>query len=360
VLVKVAECLYRNQSSGTYYALVKRGGKQFRRSLKTTDRAMAGRLLVDYRRKVERLTAPAEARQVTFEELAKVWFASASATLKSSSALRRELAMRQLFRFFGKMPVRQITRRDCETWVSQHAGQVSASTYNKEVETLRLVLEYAKREGIVMDNAAENLRRRKMEKGKMVIPSKEQFRLLVETLRACGSRYQQAADLVELLAFSGMRLAEGTSLRWEDVDFVAERFVVTGGEVGTKNHEARPVPLFPALRGFLQRKQSKGHPAHSDLVVGIGSAKNAMASACAKAGLPDFTHHHLRHFFVSNAIEAGVDFKTIAAWVGHKDGGVLVAKTYGHLRDTHSAEMAKRMVYGVGNYKEGSADLAAP
>ena len=46
---------------------------------------------------------------------------------------------------------------------------------------------------------------------------------------------------------------------------------------------------------------------------------------------------------VSNAIEAGVDFKVIASWVGHKDGGVLVAKTYGHLRDTHSFDMAKRM-----------------
>jgi integrase len=73
-----------------------------------------------------------------------------------------------------------------------------------------------------------------------------------------------------------------------------------------------------------------------------------MQSACKKAGLPEFHHHSLRHFFVSNAIEQGVDFKTIAAWVGHKDGGMLVAKTYGHLRDTHSAEMAKRMTFNAG------------
>ena len=53
----------------------------------------------------------------------------------------------------------------------------------------------------------------------------------------------------------------------------------------------------------------------------------------------------MRHFFVSNAIEAGVDFATIAAWVGHKDGGVLVAKTYGHLRQSHSAAMAERMSF---------------
>jgi len=53
----------------------------------------------------------------------------------------------------------------------------------------------------------------------------------------------------------------------------------------------------------------------------------------------------MRHFFCSNAIEAGIDFKVIASWLGHKDGGILVAKTYGHLRAEHSAEMAKRMTF---------------
>src|ERR1017187_7423879 len=79
----------------------------------------------------------------------------------------------------------------------------------------------------------------------------------------------------------------------------------------------------------------------------IGKATKAMERACKLAGLATFTHHCMRHYLVSNAIEAGVDFKTIAAWVGHKDGGLLVAKTYGHLRDTHSFEMAKRMTFAA-------------
>ena len=49
----------------------------------------------------------------------------------------------------------------------------------------------------------------------------------------------------------------------------------------------------------------------------------------------------------SGNIEAGIDYKVIAGWLGHKDGGILVAKTYGHLRDTHSFEMAKRMTQGA-------------
>jgi hypothetical protein len=45
VFHKVAENLYRLESSGGYYALVKMGGKQFRRSLRTKDRKLADRRL---------------------------------------------------------------------------------------------------------------------------------------------------------------------------------------------------------------------------------------------------------------------------------------------------------------------------
>ena len=41
----VGENLYRHVPSGNYYALLKRGGKQFRRSLKTPDRPLAQRRL---------------------------------------------------------------------------------------------------------------------------------------------------------------------------------------------------------------------------------------------------------------------------------------------------------------------------
>jgi len=42
-LQKVGECLYRYSSNGVYYARIKTGGKEIRRSLKTTDRDLAKR-----------------------------------------------------------------------------------------------------------------------------------------------------------------------------------------------------------------------------------------------------------------------------------------------------------------------------
>ena len=38
---------------------------------------------------------------------------------------------------------------------------------------------------------------------------------------------------------------------------------------------------------------------------------------------------------------------TIAAWLGHKDGGILVGKVYGHLLDEHRSKAAKQVRFGL-------------
>ena len=103
------------------------------------------------------------------------------------------------------------------------------------------------------------------------------------------------------------------------------------------------MPLFPAMRKILESTFDLDKVSRDEYLFKLKSASASLDAASRIAGLPRFTHHCLRHFFVSNAIEKGIDFKTIANCIGHKDGGLLVAKTYGHLRDSHSHEMAKLM-----------------
>src|SRR6058998_3929097 len=47
VLQKVGESLYRYSRNGVYYARIKRGGKETKRSLRTIDRTLAQRRLRD-------------------------------------------------------------------------------------------------------------------------------------------------------------------------------------------------------------------------------------------------------------------------------------------------------------------------
>jgi hypothetical protein len=40
---------------------------------------------------------------------------------------------------------------------------------------------------------------------------------------------------------------------------------------------------------------------------------------------------------------AGIDVTTIAEWLGHLDGGILVGKVYGHLADEHKKRQADKL-----------------
>ncbi|MBC2596464.1 hypothetical protein H5P28_19520 [Ruficoccus amylovorans] len=111
--VKVAENLYRYQPSGGYYALLKGGGKQIRRSLKTRDRKLAERRLAGLREKVDRIDTNEGKTKVEFMEAAQLWLDCMRPHLTPSSFLRRQTSVKQLKRHFGGHSVRAITCTLC-------------------------------------------------------------------------------------------------------------------------------------------------------------------------------------------------------------------------------------------------------
>jgi integrase len=343
-LKKVGPNLYR-ASSGTYYLLVKRGGKQFRRSLRTKDQALAKRRLREFQDKATRLASDSENRGLRFEELSERWLESRKAELKPSSYARRVTAVKGLGPFFDGHLVRSIGPREIENWKAKRGATLSARTWNIEIETLKQIFAYAKDDlRILIENPIEPIKRRKERKAAILIPSKEQFCALLAELRNGHRSTGEAADFVEFLGYSGCRQQEAAAVQWRDVNFKLESLLITGGELGTKNHEARTIPLFQPLARLLTSIHERKSPGDG-LVFSIRDARLQIQRACERIGLPRFGHHTMRHFFCSNAIEAGCDFKVIAEWLGHKDGGVLVAQTYGHLRNEHSAAMAKRITF---------------
>jgi integrase len=343
LLVRVAECLYRNQSSGSYFALVKRKGKQIKKTLKTTDRKLAERRLRDFRKKAEHLTATSSERKVPFKDLAARWAKIHNTRLKPSSADRNLRCIKELNKFFGSLPISSILPRQCEDWAADRSAGIAASTFNKDLLVLKAVLDYAQQDGLILDSPAKDLRRHKVIDKPILIPSHEEYGRLLTAIDELDGRASHARNLIELLALSGMRLGEATRIIWREVDLANQRFTVSGGDVGTKNGEVRKVPLFPSLERLLKSLKESDDANATSTIIPIGTTRTALETACKQAKLPHFTHHTFRHFFVSNAIEAGVDFKTVADWIGHKDGGMLVSQRYGHLRPSHSIKMAELM-----------------
>ena len=44
-----------------------------------------------------------------------------------------------------------------------------------------------------------------------------------------------------------------------------------------------------------------------------------------------------------------VDIMTIARWIGHADGGMLIGKVYGHLSNEHAQRAAKKVTFENGS-----------
>jgi hypothetical protein len=44
---------------------------------------------------------------------------------------------------------------------------------------------------------------------------------------------------------------------------------------------------------------------------------------------------------------SGIDYLTIARWVGHRDGGILIGRVYGHLNDEHKRKQANRLSFEI-------------
>src|ERR1043166_823268 len=127
VFHKVGECLYRH-ASGKYYALLKRGGKQFRRSLKTKDRRLAERKLGELREQVGALRID-EDRNLDFAAMAKHWLATRKHSLSASTTKRTGQYIDAIKPFFKGQALRNITPHDVEKWLLERGQELAPQTF---------------------------------------------------------------------------------------------------------------------------------------------------------------------------------------------------------------------------------------
>lgn len=233
----------------------------------------------------------------------------------------------------------------------------SASSFNKAVDMLRRLLDLAVDHNVIPGNKLAGRRglKAKDKPHKPRLPDSPVLHALFAEIESVGGKGVPAAELCRFLAFTGCRRNEAASVRWQDVDFARGVIQVRG----TKTDAAvREVPMIPAARQLLEkiraRRESRAEiavdgkpyvdPAAPVLIV--GEAQKSLNRACAKLGVERLTHHDLRDAFATTCIESGVDVPTVAAWLGHADGGALLMRVYQHHRRPHSVAQAAKVDFG--------------
>ena len=366
--------LLRNRQSGTYYARVKVNGKQKWVSLKTKVFSVAKLKLADVEKAVRSQalmargdTGPGQSSETTVNRFIGILQERIKndPSLAAGTKERRETAIKALIKTWPDLPqrdARRLTRFDCQNWgvralregtgfiapnVKTVRKGMSASSFNKCVDALRSVFEIARAEGAVFENPAKDLAKASLKQKRLNLPSGEQFQAIAKSVATGGARWSvDCTDLVRLLAYSGLRLREATSLKWQNFDAKKKQLTVSGTKTETSY---RIVPVIAELGALLAEiRARRGPEPESAAIVHVGGCLGALKTACQVVGVATLTHHDLRHLFATRCIESGVDIPTVSRWLGHGDGGALAMKTYGHLRQEHSQAQAAKVNFGGG------------
>jgi integrase len=346
-------CLLQFVNSGSYFARTKIKGKLIRQSLGTTVWSTARLRLVDFlKEKREETSTSSPAPRFTEALEAYLRKLDQNTRIKPQSKQYRRWCVRRIelsWPALWERRIDEISAPECRDWAAQLVRQIACHYYNNTIGTLRQILDCGIQESVArggpkLDNPARELSLTRIRQKQLELPETDQFRALVANVRKnSGGWGHKAADLIEFLAYSGLRIgSEAVWVNWEDIDWQRREIIVRGDpDTGTKNSESRRVPLIPDMASLLER-MGQGRP-RSGRILEATRCNESLARACRELGLKRNTHHDLRHLFATRCIESGVDVPTVARWLGHKDGGALAMRTYGHLRNEHSQAMAQRV-----------------
>ena len=379
------ENLIRNVQSGKYYGRFTLSGKTKWYALKTDKLTVARIRLARKQSEVARLRlaqANVESGTGTVRELLAIYRERVTGNRDIGETTRErylQLArvLEKTWPDLGHLTAEKVTKEKVIEWRNRiriegtgfvnHGAKgrsanndgTSAATINKAVDVLRRVLDIAVERGQIAANplAGRGVKLR-VHPHKPQLPDAVTLNAIfadVEKRSKRGGWGIELADFCRFLAWTGCRLSEANAVTWQDVDFARGILRVHG----TKTDSAeREVPLVPEAKALLERiharRVEKAKEAgeveagarQTDKVLAVSEVAKSLAAACAAVGVPKLTHHDLRDAFTTTAIESGVDVPTIAAWLGHADGGALLMRTYAHHRRAHSLAQAAKVNFG--------------
>lgn len=161
----------------------------------------------------------------------------------------------------------------------------------------------------------------------------------------------QFALYVRFLIASGAREQEALKVRKADVD-MTRGVVRIGADGDTKNRQGRDIQFNASLRAVMADLLASlppdtewlfPSPQRGEKDTHAKTFRESLRLVRDAAKIPWLGFHDFRHYFASQCVMAGLDYMTIAKWMGHQDGGILVAKVYGHLNDKHQREAADKL-----------------
>jgi integrase len=314
---------------------------------------------------------------------------------KAGTLVTEHVHLKQLRETIGQLSLDKIRPYHVTAHLQKLKERGKANrTCNLALVVLRNVLKSARVDGFIKTLPVDGISWQRSGKKARRLFTREDIDLFCQAALTASRNGAEFADYIRLLALCGAREQEMVKVRWADVDS-NHKLLTIGADADTKNREARRVDFNAELEVHLkamhaaneccepkskwvfpspQRGEQDEHAkTFRESLLLTRAASGWVCQDCKKVkfgkeapkacpqchgtrlearerALPEhlqrFGFHDCRHHFISYAVMSGIDFMTIARWVGHKDGGILIGKVYGHLTNEHTQAQATRMSFG--------------
>lgn len=230
----------------------------------------------------------------------------------------------------GPIAIAEVTRADVVAF--HHGLRGTPYQANRAASMLSKLFNLAEDWGLrpAGSNPARRIKKFREEEKKRYLSDDEQMRLgetLAEALED-GSESIYAVSAILLLIYTGCRLSEILTLRW---DYVTNHHL----ELPDSKTGRRRIPLPREAYDILaELPREKGNPfviigdVRGERLVNLQKPWNRIRK---RAGIPDVRMHDLRHTYASVAMQDGIDPFTLKEILGHKN--LTTTLRYAHLAD---------------------------
>jgi integrase len=293
----------------------------------------------------------------TIDEYQAKWLAELEKTdaKKSTKESYSYLVSRHIVPAFGKERLDLIDYTKLKLWVIEQSEKYAKDTVRLMVAVLRVMLQEAVNEGILLVNPVMKLGKfyRSAKKIKEKI---DPFTIeeLHQIEAKCQEKFPEYYSFILCMARTGMRIGEATALQWHDVDFAKNYIIVRRNiphhrQVETTKTEAsqRKVDMSPELAAELKRVRTE-------------QKKKAMADGKTfdaeqwvfpnEDGTPIYytnflrrvwhkvqdiakvrrrTPHDMRHSWASHMLASGADLAYVSNQLGHANPSITL-RIYSH------------------------------
>ncbi len=258
----------------------------------------------------------------------------------------------------GDAEIEELGGNILQDFVLRESEKYSSGTVNLIITVVKKTLKDAAYLGYLKEESSQKIRRPKTRSKKIRCFSREEQRKIENAVLSSDNGRMYG---VIICLYTGLRIGELLALEWSDVNFKRGVLSVNkschfgkdingvyGRITNTPKTESSerliPIPkaLLKGLKVLKSNSSCKYVINYKEQPVKTRSYQTTYKALLKRAGVNYLGFHSLRHTFATRALESGMDVKTLAEIMGHKNPTVTLNR-YAHSMAEYKAASMNRL-----------------